>query len=164
MAVGPRHSGKPDLATRLRRAWLVFSVLWVLGAVGYATYAWDRIYPERPNYLIVPNETREKLVVWYSTDAAVPVDQFKREHQITNADEVSLGRNTLLLPRDLSAEQKKDFLIRARDMDGYLVERFYRGIAFRFVPILLLFVLGPPLLVLLLGRATRMALIRWVGG
>ena len=151
-----------DLEARLWRFWLAASAFWVLATCFYALINWTEIYPHRPAYLIAPNEKQEKLVVWYTDDAAATVDQFARKRGYINAQSVAVGRNTLLLPGNLGEAQKQDFIERAGKMEVYLNEQFYRSVLFRFIPLLLLCIFGPPLVILLLGRLMRGILLRWL--
>jgi len=151
------------LANKIVRGWAAASLLWIVVALGVLYANWDDIYPVQPSYVIAPTQARDKLVAWYSTKENAPINTFKREHGIAGADEVPIGRNILLLPHDLSAAQRQDFTVRARTMQQTLLHRFYRGIAMRFFPILLLVVLGPPMLLLFIGRGLRALLRRWVG-
>ena len=151
------------MAGRIERGWAVGSLLWIVCALTALYVYWDDIYPVQPSYVIAPTQARDKLAAWYSTDENAPLDAFKRDHAIAGAQEVPIGRNVLLLPDDLSPTQSLDFTARARTMEQTLLHRFYRGVAMRFFPLLVIMVLGPPVLLLFLGRGLRAFLTRWVG-
>lgn len=155
-------TGRLGLDARVRRVWLLFSALWILGTACSELINWDTIYPHRPAYLIALDEKLEKLVVWYADNVEATAEQFAREKNLGDVEQIAVGRNTLLVPANLSNAQKQDFAARARDMEIYLNERYYRGIAVRFIPVLLLTIFGPPLLLLVLARATRSILLRWL--
>ena len=164
MTGGNDKQSSVDLEARLWRIWLAASVFWVLATCIYALANWTEIYPHRPAYLIAPNKEQEKLVVWYADDGAPTVDQFTHERGFVDAQFVAVGRNTLLLPGNLGEAQKRNFIERAGKMEVYLNERFYRGVLFRFVPLLLLCIFGLPLVILLLGRSMRGILLCWLAG
>ncbi len=157
-----RHPGQMTLATKLWRGWAAASLIWVIAVLGVLFLRWDDIYPTHPNYLIVPDDARDKLVVWYSNDESVPIGQYKRDRGLGQAEEVTIGRNVLLLPSDLTPAQKQDFTRRARDMEQVLLHRFHRGVAMRFLPIVLIIALGPPLLLIFVGKCVRRLLTRWM--
>ena len=153
---------KPSLQSRLRRGWVFFLLAWVIGSALFVTVGWDEIYPERPAYIIALDDAGEKLVVWYASDAGQSAESFVRERGLGRVDQIAVGPNTLVLPADLEPANREDLIDRARKMEIYLDERFMRGILFRFIPIVIFLILGPPLIVLLLGRALRSLMVRWL--
>ena len=151
-----------SLQSKIWRAWVIFAIGWIAAASTFVYFGWQEIYPERPTYLIALDDAGEKLVVWYATDPAQSVEAFVRERGLEAVEQTAVGDNTLVLPEGLEAAKREDLIKRARDLEFFLNERFVRGIYFRFVPILIISIFGPPLILLLLGRSARSLLIRWL--
>ena len=160
----PNDSQPSSLKRRLWRRWALLSGLWIVIALAYLIANWQEIYPKRPYYLLVPDETGAALSTWASTDEGASVQSFKRLHNLADAEELRVGENLLLLPKGLGQAQRQFFVEEAKAMRVTLQERHIRTIVYRFLPVLLLFVLGPPFALILLGRLAGWALGRWVGG
>ena len=158
------ESQDSPLKRKLWRQWAVLSVLWIVIALSHLIANWQEIYPKRPFYLLVPNQSGETLDTWYTTDAQASVQAFKRRHRMADAEEIRVGENVLLLPKGAAEQRRAFFLEKAEAMRLTLDERFVRTIVYRFVPMVLLFILGPPFALILLGRLAFWAMRRFVGG
>jgi hypothetical protein len=132
-------------------------------ALAHLITDWQEIYPKRPFYLLVPNQSGEALDTWYSTDEQASVQAFMRRHQMADAEEIRVGENVLLVPKGASEKQRALFIEKAEAMRLTLDERFVRTIVYRFAPMVLLFILGPPLALIALGRLAYWAMRRFVG-
>lgn len=159
-----KDSDASTLESKFRRQWLVLSVLWLAIAIGYLTANWQEIYPKRPYYLMTPSETGENLDTWYSKDEEASVFALKQRLHMPDAEEIRVHENILLVPAGTGAAKRAELIEKARAMRMTLDERYTRTQVYRFAPMVLLFVLGPPLMLLLLGRLAKWAMLRWVGG
>ena len=157
------ESQDSPLKRKLWLQWAVLSALWIVLALVHLTTNWQEIYPKRPFYLLVPNQSGETLDTWYTTDAQASVQSFKQRYKMAGAEEIRVGENVLLVPKGASEKQRASLVEKAEAMRLTLDERFVRTIVYRFAPMVLLFILGPPLALILLGRLAYWAMRRFVG-
>jgi len=157
------ESQDSPLKRKLWRQWAVLAVLWIVIALTYLISNWQEIYPRRPFYLLVPNQSGEALDTWYTADPQASVQAFKRRHQMADAEEIRVRENLLLLPKAASGQRRTFWLEKAEVMGVTLDERFFRTIVYRFAPMVLLFILGPPFALILLARLAYWAMRRFVG-